>query len=209
MIGKEFGRLTVVARGRSDSKHLFWHCRCSCGTMTEVRTDHLRLRLTRSCGCLHHQVMLARGHHYERGKKFGRLTVLKELAGKPRRFFCRCSCGNHVAVRGDHLAGGVTRSCGCWFRRTRNWRHGKAPASHKIPVYSCYIREKGWCENPTDRHWEYYGGKGVLFLFPDFQTFFDEVGDKPNDSSWLMRKNSDGNFEPGNLAWVERKRVRK
>jgi len=215
MIGREFGRLRVLNRGRNDARHLWWSCECSCGAVKECRSDHLRLGLIRSCGCLHREISLASGNHYPPGRRFGRLTVVKELnkSGKHRRYFCRCLCGNHVAVRGDNLAGGVTLSCGCWYQDSRrfvNRRHGKAPASHKVPVYSCYVREKGWCENPNDRHWEYYGGKGVLFLFPDFQTFFDEVGDKPNDSSWLMRKNSDGNFEPGNLAWVERrKRVRK
>jgi hypothetical protein len=212
MIGKKFSRLTVLARGRSDSKHIWWVCRCSCGMDSEVRGDHLRLRLTRSCGCLHHQVMLARGHHYERGKKFGRLTVLKELAGKPRRYFCRCVCGEYVSVPGRNLASRETQSCGCLYRATRktaNRRHGKSPADHESAVYSCYIRERGWCMNPTDRYWRYYGARSIRFCFSSFPEFYAAVGDRPGPRHWLMRKDRDGNFEPGNLAWVERKRARK
>jgi hypothetical protein len=215
MIGKTFDRLIVLARGRSDSKHLWWVCRCSCGMDSEVRGDHLRLGFIRSCGCLHREIFLASGNHYPPGRRFGRLTVVKELGktDKRRRYFCRCSCGNHVAVRGDHLAGGVTLSCGCWYvdsRRLANRRHGKSPADHESAVYSCYIRERGWCENPTDRYWKYYGGRSIRFCFSSFPEFYAAVGDRPGPRHWLMRKDRDGHFEPGNLAWVQRrKRARK
>lgn len=47
------------------------------------------------------------------GKKFGQLTVVREVAnvGK-RKFLCRCSCGNNVEIRLDHLKSGHTSSCG-------------------------------------------------------------------------------------------------
>jgi hypothetical protein len=211
MIGKKFSRLTVLARGRSDSKHIWWVCRCSCGMDSEVRGDHLRLRLTRSCGCLHHQVMLARGHHYERGKRFGRLTVLKELAGKPRRYFCRCVCGEYVSVQGRNLASRETQSCGCLYRATRktaNLRHGKAPASHKVPVYSAYYHDRGLCQNPNTKHYEYYGARNIEFRYGSFAEFYADVGDQPKDC-WLMRIDRDGHFEPGNMQWVQRRHRRK
>lgn len=48
-----------------------------------------------------------------KGKKYGELTVVSEVAstGK-RKFQCKCSCGNEVEVRLDHLQSGHTSSCG-------------------------------------------------------------------------------------------------
>lgn len=47
------------------------------------------------------------------GTPYGDLTVLEELSSSgKRRFLCRCSCGNEVEVRLDHLRSGHTESCG-------------------------------------------------------------------------------------------------
>jgi hypothetical protein len=213
MIGRQFGRLRVLRRGKCDWKHLWWVCRCSCPkhTIREVRSDHLRLGRTQSCGCLHSEITSARGFHYQAGKIFGKLIVIGEIGIQRKRgpiYLCQCECGKRTKVQGRHLRSGESRSCGCGFRK-RNWRHGKAPASHKIAVYSAYCREKSWCTNQNDHAWRYYGGKGVQFLFADFLTFYLHVGDQP-PGCWLMRKDRDGNFEPGNLHWVERRsRARK
>lgn len=53
------------------------------------------------------------------GKKFGRLTVVKEVEPtyygrqKRRRWLCDCECGNQTIVVGAHLTSGNTTSCGC------------------------------------------------------------------------------------------------
>ncbi len=47
------------------------------------------------------------------GSKYGSLVVVREVAnlGK-RKFLCKCSCGNNVEIRLDHLQSGHTSSCG-------------------------------------------------------------------------------------------------
>jgi hypothetical protein len=216
MTGKQFGRLKVLGRGRRNSKHLWWFCQCNCPkkTVKEVRGDSLRVGAIQSCGCLHREIVSASGNHYPTGKKFGRLTVLKELnkAGKYRRYFCRCSCRQYVTVQGRHLASGETKSCGCWYRDTRktaNHRHGKSPASHKVPVYSAYHRQRSLCRNPNVKFYEYYGGRSIRFCFDSFPEFYAEVGDKPGPDYWLMRRDSDGDFIAGNLEWVQKGKRKK
>jgi len=211
LTGALFGRLRVVGRGRSDAKHLWWVCRCSCPkkTVKQVRGDGLRSGAVVSCGCYHREMMAARGHHYEPGRRFGRLTILSEAgtAKHGRLYLCRCRCGKQVTRRGDLLANGETKSCGCWYRETRrtaNRTHGKAPASPKIPVYLAYGREKSWCRNRNDRNYARCGGSGIRFLFSSFPAFLIEVGDKPSPDHWLMRIDRDGHFAPGNLQWVPR-----
>ena len=66
------------------------------------------------------------------GTPYGDLEVIQEVEspGK-RRFLCRCSCGNEVEVRLDHLRSGHASSCGrCGLeyrgeRKTlREWAEG-------------------------------------------------------------------------------------
>lgn len=73
-------------------------------------------------------------------------------------------------------------------------------------MYSAYQRQKAWCRNPAERCWQYYGGRGIVFLFEDFPSFYAEVGDKPGPDYWLMRKDRDGNIAPGNVHWVQKKK---
>jgi hypothetical protein len=220
LTGKKFGRLKVLKRGRHDSKHLWWVCRCSCPLKTtkEVRGDALRGGITQGCGCIQREVCSARAHHYELGKKFGRLTVIEESGTRKKRgpiYLCRCACGNKIKVQGRHLRSGESRSCGCLYRdtrRTANRRHGKSPCGRKIPVYSAYHRQRSLCLNPKTKHFNCYGGRGILFCFDSFPEFYAAVGDKPGPLFWLMRKDPDKHFERDNLHWVEkglRKRVRK
>lgn len=52
------------------------------------------------------------------GKRFGRLTVIKEVEPENKRndvtyWLCKCDCGNQKVVRMDQLRNGRTKSCGC------------------------------------------------------------------------------------------------
>lgn len=50
--GRRFGKLMVLRRAavRSDYKSR-WVCKCFCGAIREVRTDHLNTGASLSCGC--------------------------------------------------------------------------------------------------------------------------------------------------------------
>lgn len=49
------------------------------------------------------------------GQKYGRLTVIEEVArkGYTRKWLCRCECGNETIVTQPNLRNGHTTSCGC------------------------------------------------------------------------------------------------
>lgn len=51
------------------------------------------------------------------GKRFGRLTVLKELKRRggsgEKRYECKCVCGTRHKTAGTRLRSGHTKSCGC------------------------------------------------------------------------------------------------
>lgn len=51
--GKVFNRLTALERAANKSNgKIMWVCRCKCGTVKEIRSDHPRSGACKSCGCL-------------------------------------------------------------------------------------------------------------------------------------------------------------
>lgn len=52
LVGKTFGRLTVLEKDRTEKGILYWRCLCSCGNETILPTGRLTSGHTKSCGCL-------------------------------------------------------------------------------------------------------------------------------------------------------------
>lgn len=59
--GYVFGRLTVLSRAdnvaRSKTTVVAWNCLCECGTCVIVTSAELRADKTKSCGCLHNELL--------------------------------------------------------------------------------------------------------------------------------------------------------
>jgi len=51
LIGKTYGKLTVVSRADNKGRAPMWNCKCSCGNTKEVNGGSLRRGSTTSCGC--------------------------------------------------------------------------------------------------------------------------------------------------------------
>ena len=53
---QDFGYLHVLERDKSKPQgsgyFAYWKCKCKCGNIVSVRSDHLRDGTTQSCGCL-------------------------------------------------------------------------------------------------------------------------------------------------------------
>lgn len=57
LTGHRYNRWTVLHEsGKDNHGATFWTCRCDCGTTGRVRTTHLRLGVSKSCGCLQREV---------------------------------------------------------------------------------------------------------------------------------------------------------
>ena len=53
MVGKRFGRLTVVSRAANDKYgNAMWNCVCDCGKSTVIMGSSMRSGHAKSCGCL-------------------------------------------------------------------------------------------------------------------------------------------------------------
>ena len=51
LIGKKFGKLTVIRFDKIKNHKSYWLCICSCGNEKSVRRDHLTCGEVISCGC--------------------------------------------------------------------------------------------------------------------------------------------------------------
>ena len=58
------------------------------------------------------------------------------------------------------------------------------------------------CENPKNKAWLDYGGRGILFRFASFHSFIEHLGLKPSPDLSLDRINNDGHYERGNVRWT-------
>lgn len=66
--GEKIGRLVVVSPSMKAGKKTTWLCRCDCGKEVVVRTSDLRSGKSRSCGCLHLEVISTHGHASHKGR---------------------------------------------------------------------------------------------------------------------------------------------
>lgn len=111
LTGKKFNDLTVIERskGISGKAGTYWDCKCICGEVVPYRSDMLRKRNVKNCGCTSGSVKI--------GQKAWHLTVVERLGkinGKRSLWWkCQCECGNFVELTSYSIKDGYIKSCGC------------------------------------------------------------------------------------------------
>jgi hypothetical protein len=142
------------------------------------------------------------------GCTFGCLLVLWPAGwvGHLIHWACQCACGNVLTVtRGNLLRNeGRCKSCSNYA----NIRHGQARTGKSTSEYRAWMHARERCNNPNEKTYSYYGGRGIKFLFETFDQFFSELGFKPSPQHSIDRINNDGNYAPGNVRWATKKEQR-
>lgn len=119
------------------------------------------------------------------------------------RWLFQCACGLTLAIQKDQVVRGITEQCtACGHRVTAAKRttHGMSKTSE----YMTYQAAKSRCNNPNDRRYADYGGRGIRFLFRSFQEFYATLGPRPTGLS-LDRVNNNGHYSKTNVRWATRK----
>lgn len=134
---------------------------------------------------------------------FTRLTVLGyagTLQPKQGYWFCECSCGEIVVIRGQSLRTGNTKSCGC-LKRDKWQKVIKTHGMSTTPEYAAYYAAYNRCTNPKSEKFPQYGGRGIEFRFTSFEEFFEHLGKRPSGDHSLDRIDVNGHYEKGNVKW--------
>lgn len=126
LTGEKFGRWTVLQLDKENKKKgAHWICQCECGEKRSVCGQTLRNGRSKSCGCLHKEIVTEIGHNNVidlTGKTFGKLTVLYKAPHDDNNtsvyWVCQCECGRITQpISGQNLRRGETISCGCVVSR--------------------------------------------------------------------------------------------
>lgn len=145
------------------------------------------------------------------GRKFGRLTVIREAEKVKQKlaYFCTCDCGaSEIRVVGADLRNGHTQSCGCLMvDRTRqsNTVHGLTRSKE----WRSWMSMRRRCYDPSNDMYYAYGAIGISVCDrwnPDaggtFQAFFDDMGRCPVGFS-LERLNVEAGYSKQNCIWAD------
>ena len=142
-------------------------------------------------------------------QRFGRLLAIKLVeTGRRRKWLCVCDCGNETVVKAELLRSGKTNSCGCLQKETVshiNTTHGK----HNHKLYAVWASLRQRCNNPSDKSYKYYGGRGIKVCKEwdsEFTPFYEwAISNGYKDGLSIDRINVDKDYSPDNCRWVTMK----
>jgi len=125
-----------------------------------------------------------------------REKVLKIWVSEPTKSMA--DIGREVGVSRERVRQ-ILKSEGHQSRpRLRNGKYRKE--------YQCWWGMLDRCLNPQNKVFPHYGGRGISVCkrWMNFDKFFEDMGQRPDNNFSIERVNNDGGYNPSNCKWATR-----
>lgn len=163
-----------------------------------------------------------KGHCYAKyvehaGEVHGRWTVIKfSHYNHGRCWLCRCECGTERPVKWESLRAGTSLSCGCLAKevaRSQKSRltHGLSKTKDKSYAYGIWDSMRRRCNNPKEKVYPYYGGRGIKVCEEwnnSYEAFLRDMGKRPSKKHSIDRIDVNKDYEKSNCRWATPKEQR-
>ena len=122
LTNRVFGKLTVLNVFERRNKYIYWLCSCECGKQKYIRSDHIRNKKIKSCGCFEEE---SRKNGNNRSHNLSKTRLFKIHQGMKKRCYNeKCKAYKNYGGRGISI-------CSEWlndFVSFYNWAltHGYA-----------------------------------------------------------------------------------
>lgn len=146
IVGRTFGRWTVLQRTENRGITLYWLCECACGNKAEVSGSNLRGGQSRSCGCLRSEVSSQVNRTHGRSKK-------KSVGEKTYAAWCgmRQRCFNQNNARWADYGGRGITVCERWANSFENFLADMGEPPTPLHTVERRNNDKGY--EPDNCYW--------------------------------------------------------
>lgn len=102
----------------------------------------------------------------------------------------------------------------CYNHYFRQYRYGTTDLTNNYHYMTESHEHNVWrgmryrCENPKNKSYKYYGGKGIKVCERwknSFMNFYNDLGPAPSEKHQIDRINPAKDYDPGNCRWLTAK----